>query len=106
MVIMAPKENWKAVEARHTVRSAVSPATKRRPSWIRRHTRGRRSERSGIDSRRWNCRIARNDSAKNKALEAAAIGADSWDTNVPPRAGPPIWAADRLPSSALLPRTN
>src|SRR5437764_15262468 len=103
---MAAKENWNAAEARPTVRSEGSLTTKRRPSWIWRHTRGGRPERSGIDSR-WRIRaIERNDSTKNSALDAAAIGADSSDTNAPPRAGPPIWAADRLPSIALLPWSN
>ncbi|MDQ0829401.1 hypothetical protein QF032_001245 [Streptomyces achromogenes] len=48
----------------------------------------------------------RTEHAKNSAPQAAATGADSSDTSAPPRAGPPICAADRLPSRALLPRTN
>ncbi|MBJ6623196.1 hypothetical protein [Streptomyces sp. DHE17-7] len=35
----AARENWKAAEARQTVRSEVSPATKRTPSPMRRRTR-------------------------------------------------------------------
>jgi hypothetical protein len=73
---------------------------------ICRQTRRRRSERPGIDSRRPIRRIDRNDSAKNSALDTTAIGADSSDTNAPPRAGPPIWAADRLLSMALLARVS
>jgi hypothetical protein len=103
---VAAKEKLKAAEARHTVRSEVSLRTKRSPSCIRRQTRGGRSDRSGIDSRSRIRRIDRHDSAKNSALDAAAIGADSSDTNAPAREGPPIPAADRLPSSALLPRTS
>jgi hypothetical protein len=44
-----------------------------------------------------------NDTTKNRALDAAAIGADNRDVIIPPRAGPPNCAADRLPSIALLP---
>lgn len=42
---------------------------------------------------------------KNTA-PAAATGADSMDTSAPPRAGPPVCAAERLPSSTLLRGTN
>ncbi len=46
------------------------------------------------------------EATKNRALDSAANGADSRDDNAPPRAGPPICATDRLPSIALLPRSN
>ncbi|CAM5498115.1 hypothetical protein SCALM49S_02591 [Streptomyces californicus] len=47
-----------------------------------------------------------NDTAKNSAPKATAAGAGSVDTSAPPSAGAPICAADRLPSSALLPWTS
>jgi hypothetical protein len=48
----------------------------------------------------------RNDSAKSGTLDPAAIGAGNEETSRPPSAAPPVWAADRLPSSALLPPTS
>src|ERR1044072_7778326 len=103
MVITAAKENWKRAEAIPTARNEASLTTRRRPSWICRHTRACPAGGLGIDSGRRIRRIDRTDRVKEKTLARMAIGAVTSDTRAPPIAGPAICAADLLASSALVP---
>lgn len=79
-----------------------SPITTRSPSRTCRNTPSRGAMCKGA-SVRWIRRIERAETAKKNALASTAIGAVSNETRPPPRAGPQIWAPDRVLSSMLLP---